>query len=66
MLNLDICKISCHLLHINSNMSYYFTVTPPIIDSIIPNFKYSQTCVKGPYKTRHIFDFSDRWLLIAA
>ena len=28
--------------------------------------KYSQTCVKRPYKTRHIFGFSDRWLLTAA
>ena len=27
---------------------------------------YSQTCVKRPYKTRHILGFSDRWLLIAA
>ena len=26
---------------------------------------YSQTCVKRPYKTRHIFGFSDGWLLIA-
>ena len=26
----------------------------------------SQTCVKQAYKTRHIFGFSDRWLLIAA
>ena len=26
---------------------------------------YSQTCVKRPYKARHIFGFSDRWLLIA-
>ena len=28
--------------------------------------KYSQICVKRPYKTRHIFGFLDRWLLIAA
>ena len=28
--------------------------------------KYSQTCFKGPYKTRHSFGFSKRWLLIAA
>ena len=27
---------------------------------------YSQTCVKHPYKTRHIFGFSDRWLLLIA
>ena len=27
---------------------------------------YSQTCLKRPYKTRHIFGFSDKWLLIAA
>ena len=28
---------------------------------------YSQTCVKRPYKARHIrFGFLDRWLLIAA
>ena len=27
---------------------------------------YSQSCVKRPYKTRHIFEFSDRWLVIAA
>ena len=28
--------------------------------------KYSQTFVLQPCKTRHIFCFSDRWLLIAA
>ena len=28
--------------------------------------EYSQTCVKPPYKTRYVFGFSDRWLLIAA
>ena len=27
---------------------------------------YNQTCVKRPIKARHIFGFSDRWLLIAA
>ena len=26
---------------------------------------YSQPCIKRPYTTRHIFGFSDRWLLIA-
>ena len=29
-------------------------------------FLYSQTCVKRPYKTRHVFGFSERWLLIDA
>ena len=27
---------------------------------------YSQTFVKRPYTTRHIFSFTDMWLLIAA
>ena len=28
-------------------------------------YQYSQTCVKRPYRTIHIFGFSDRWSLIA-
>ena len=27
---------------------------------------FSQTFVKRPYTTRHVFGFSDRWLLIDA
>ena len=41
-----------------------------VVDSLITTtdtcLYYNQTCVKRPYKTRHVFDFSDRWLLIAA
>ena len=33
---------------------------------LLTEYMYSQTCVKRPYKTRHVFGFSDRWLLIAA
>ena len=31
-----------------------------------PTIFMVQICVEGPYKTRHIFGFSDRWLLNAA
>ena len=56
-------RIQHIIVNIVITVSNLYGITPRE-RSLVRVCIYSQTCVKRPFTTRHIFGFSDRWLLI--